>query len=407
MSTAVQHDLHAANDQPNSNNDALSKNREDILQFLQDRGADKIRHSNKSFMEHLQGVEGILKSWEVNEPTALAGLFHSAYGTESFKRSIVQPKDRDRVRELIGERAEWLTYLYGGMRNASFIAEFQKNEPYQLATRWQPDSFPVGEDDMRALATIFAANWLEQFPRMRGKARAARMDDFRAMAKWLGGAPGAAIDDAYGFGQPGITIVRPELKPDSPDSDRIEIWDDAVPSELRVRLSGLVDLNIWRYGWKASQEQTSYGFWHSHFGGDDDFASRDCIHDLLGRPLIKPVLDLWRMLEDSPMAGQVLVRAYANGHTFGGDGHLHRDHNEPGHFTTIYYAHPAWEPNWAGETVFFNGDKDDIIRAVYPKPGRLVHFPGRIMHAARSPGRECSALRAVIVLKSRLKRPGE
>ncbi|WP_433934010.1 hypothetical protein [Brevundimonas diminuta] len=183
----------------------------------------------------------------------------------------------------------------------------------------------------------------------------------------------------------------------------VEVWDGAVPLDLQIRLAGLMDLNIWRYGWKASHEQTAYGFWHSHFGGDDNEAGiTDCEHDLVGRPLIAPVLELWRMLQAGPLEGHAPVRVYANGHTFGGDGHLHRDHTAPGHFTTIYYAHQEWRPNWAGETVFFNEAGDEIVKAVYPKPGRLAHFPGRIQHAARSPSRECPALRSVVVFKSRL-----
>lgn len=384
-----------------------SVSRGELVKFLTESGAEQVRHSSGSFLEHLEGVESLLKAWGEPQPTVSAGLFHSVYGTESFRRAILKPGDRARVRDLIGERAEWLAHLYCGMRIESFLKAFPGGAPYAIATRWQTDAIELGEEDMRAIGAILVANWIEQFPRMRAKSRAQRIDLFRKLAEWIGGAPAEAIKEAYGFDRQPLQIQRGTLHVDAQDREKIETWDDAVPSELQVQLSGLMDLNIWRYGWKASSEQTSYGFWHSHFGGDDDLKSSSCEHDLVGRPLIKPVLDLWRMLEAGPLAGQVPVRAYANGHTFGGDGHLHRDHNEPGHFTTIYYAHPAWEPNWAGETVFFNHAQDNIIHAVYPKPGRLVHFPGYILHAARSPGRECSALRAVVVLKSRLKRPGE
>lgn len=287
------------------------------------------------------------------------------------------------------------------------VESLRKGEPYALQTRWSDTPLNIDPRDMRALATIFAANWLEQFPRMRAKSRVSAIESLRFLAEWLGGPAQQAINEAYGFEQAPLQIQRRTGRDDGEDRDRIEIWDHAVPRELQVRLSGLVDLNIWRYGWKASPDQTGYGFWHSHFGGDDDRKDDSCEHDLLGRPLIAPVLELWRRLEAGPLAGHVPVRVYANGHTFGGDGHLHRDHSDPDHFTTIYYAHPEWKPNWAGETVFFNAAQDDILRSVYPAPGRLVHFPGRIMHAARSPGRDCPVLRAVFVIKSRLKRPGE
>lgn len=381
--------------------------RDRLITFLESRGADRVRHSGGSFLDHLVGVETLLKDWEEAAPTVLAGLFHSVYGTENFRRAILQPKNRTQVCDLIGERAERLAHIYCGMRAESFFKALPGGPPYSIVTRWEAEPVDLCEEDMRAIAAVFTANWLEQFPRMRAKSRAQRIPMFRRLADWIGGAPGEAIKEAYGFGCRPIEIQRSAPDADAPDREKIEVWDDAVPKELQVQLSGLMDLNIWRYGWKASSEQTSYGFWHSHFGGDDDLQSSSCEHDLIGRPLIKPVLDLWRMLEAGPLQGHVPVRVYANGHTFGGDGHLHRDHGDPGHFTTIYYAHPVWEPNWAGETVFFNHAQDEIIRAVYPKPGRLAHFPGYIMHAARSPGRECSALRAVVVLKSRLKRPNE
>lgn len=381
--------------------------RDRLFQFLVERGAGQVAHSGKTFLGHLEGVESLLESWNEPKDTVIAGLFHSVYGTDAFNRGVVKSNDRAIVRDLIGERAEWLAHIYCGMRIDSFIKAFAGGAPYTVASRWETQPVELDEEDMRAIAAIFVANWLEQFPRMRAKARSQFINSFRQLSAWIGGAPGDAIKEAYGFERQPIVIQRIAPAPDAADHERIELWDDAVPGDLQMRLAGLMDLNIWRYGWKASSEQTSYGFWHSHFGGDDDLESSSCEHDLLGRPLVKPVLDLWRMLEAGPLQGQVLVRAYANGHTFGGDGHLHRDHKDPGHFTTIYYAHPAWEPNWAGETVFFNRAQDDIIRAVFPKPGRMVHFPGHIMHAARSPGRECSALRTVVVLKSRLKRPGE
>lgn len=394
---------------PNENLESLALAREAMFTFLNSKNADRVRHSGKTLRAHLEGVEGILREWRLPEATIRAGLFHSVYGTEFFQRAILQPDDRDQVRELIGEEAERLAYLYCGMRTDSFRANARKGEaPYALLTRWQDEAFTLNDAEMKALGAIFAANWLEQLPRMRAKSLAARMEEFRYLATWLGGLAEGAIGDVYGFGQMPLEITRATPPVAARDSEKIEMWDDAVPTELMVQLAGLVDLNIWRYGWKASHEQTAYGFWHSHFGGDDDDKSeQSCEHDLLGRRMVKPVLDLWRRLEAGPLKDHILVRVYANGHTFGGDGHLHRDHSDPGHYTTIYYAHPVWEPNWAGETVFFNRAQDDIIRAIYPKPGRMVHFPGYIMHAARSPSRECATLRAVIVLKTRLKRDDE
>lgn len=375
----------------------------DVRAFLRTVQAEAMPHSGASLLDHLEGVERLLIKWNAPSHVCLAGLFHSVYGTEAFRRAVVRPGDRNRVREVIGTQAERLVHLFCGMRMTSFFTALDEGAPYRVQMRWSEDrTESLTDTEMRDLGLVIAANWLEQFDRMRGGARASRIANFRGLSEWLGGAAGQAITDAYGFGHAGLEIVRTPATIDAADKDRIEVWDDAVPQVLQVRLTGLMDMNIWRYGWRATAEQSAYGFWHSHFAGDDDNGVQSCEHDLLGRPLIAPVLELWRMLEAGPLKGHIPVRVYANGHTFGGDGHLHTDHSAPDHFTTIYYAHAQWGPNWAGETVFFSEGRDDVIASVFPRPGRLAHFPGSIPHAARSPGRDCPALRAVIVFKTRL-----
>ena len=370
------------------------------LAFLNARSAGDVRHSGRSLTDHLLGVEAILLRWGAPAAVQAAGLFHSIYGTEYFRRAIQSHEARDEVREVIGAEAEDLAWLYGGLRIDSLLQNLRSGgTEHAVSVRWSDAPLTVSPDQFRALTLIFAANWLEQLDRMRAMSKAGRLDDMRLISGWLGGAAQQDLDAAHGFNVTPLEIVRRTSSGVSP----VEIWDEAVPKELQIRLSGLMDLNIWRYGWKASPDQTAYGFWHSHFGGDDNDAGvKDCEHDLIGRPLVAPILELWRMLQAGPLKGHVPTRVYANGHTFGGDGHLHRDHTGPGQFTTIYYAHTEWRPNWAGETVFFNEDQDEVIASVYPKPGRLAHFPGRLLHAARSPGRECSVLRSVIVFKSRL-----
>ena len=93
--------------------------------FLESLGTDGVRHtshlqedgtmSDGSFLEHLTGVEEDLAAWSCAPEVCLAGLFHSIYGTESFQ-AFSLPLDpdganRERVRELIGSRAEYLAFI--------------------------------------------------------------------------------------------------------------------------------------------------------------------------------------------------------------------------------------------------------------------------------------------------------
>ena len=367
------------------------------LRFLDQFGATGVAHSGHALMDHLKATAAMLAAWGEEPAVCDAGLFHSIYGTESFKRAIVSTDRRHDVAAVIGERAERLAFLFGAMTKRSFFLALSPRGPGEL-TLLDRTQEPVARSDLRDLAHIFTANWLEQFPRMQPRQRADAGTGLRGLLPWLSPAAREALSDTYGFDRAAPSIA---LRARPPRDGEIRMVDDIVPAELRLQLSGLMDRNIWRYGWRANTTQVNHGFWHSHFGGGDENSLDNCEADLLDRPLIAPVIALWKLIREQVVGDHVPVRVYANGHTFGGDGHMHTDSAQPDYLTTIYYAHPQWEANWGGETVFFDQGGGDVIHAAFPKPGRLVTFPGDIPHAARTPSRDCPALRAVLVFKSR------
>ncbi|GGL21574.1 DUF6817 domain-containing protein [Caulobacter rhizosphaerae] len=370
---------------------------EDKYKFLARFGADGVGHSGRALLDHLTATASMLQAWGEDEAVCDAGLFHSVYGTESFKRAILSVDRRAEVAAVIGQRAERLAYLFGAMTKRSFVLALSPRGPGEL-TLLDGRQEPVARSDLKDLAHIFVANWLEQFPRMPARQRADSGPNLRPLMVWLNPPARKALDDIYGFdAKPAASTPRAA----PPRAGEVQTLDDLVPTELRLQLSGLMDRNIWRYGWRANTTQVTHGFWHSHFGGGDENCLDNCEADLLDRPLIAPVVALWNLIRQQVLGDHVPVRVYANGHTYGGDGHMHTDSAQPNYFTTIYYAHPEWEANWAGETVFFDQAGKDVIRSVFPTPGRLAIFPGDIPHAARAPSRDCPALRSVLVFKSR------
>ena len=80
------------------------------IQFLKKIGCDEVGHKNQTLLDHLIGVHNILESWDVPEYVRNAGLFHSVYGTTYFKPQMVT--SRPMIKELIGDQAEILAYLY-------------------------------------------------------------------------------------------------------------------------------------------------------------------------------------------------------------------------------------------------------------------------------------------------------
>ena len=101
------------------------------------------------------------------------------------------------------------------------------------------------------------------------------------------------------------------------------------------------------------------------------------------------------------MIGEVLrdQRAYVNSSVYGDMYYTHRDcsvHRQ--HVTALYYANLEWQPDWGGETIFYN-DNEDAEVVVSPKPGRLVVARGAILHRGTVPTRACYEERYTIAYK--------
>lgn len=187
---------------------------------------------------------------------------------------------------------------------------------------------------------------------------------------------------------------------------------DNFLSELRHKqVNAFLHQPGWAFGWKSSSRSgsaDSYAFWHKHFAGSkgtdhpgkEQQLPYDCAEELQrNAPLLHA---FWQHLESTILKGHTLVRCYANGYPYGSEGTLHTDAISPKSFTSMYYPHERWFPNWAGETVWFDEEKTDIIASVYPKPNRMVVFPGTTPHVARGISRTCPILRVTLMFKTEL-----
>lgn len=187
----------------------------------------------------------------------------------------------------------------------------------------------------------------------------------------------------------------------------INVIDHCLPPELVQQVQDFVLRAPWHYGWKSDGKRDAFAYWHIHLAGslqgpdmDKPETVRYCEDEIAAAPHFAPVYSMWRHLREHHLTRHRVIRAYLNGHTYGTEGGVHTDTRYPHQYTVIYYANPVWSPDWAGETVFYNHDRSDIVAAVYPKPGRLVFFDGRIPHVARGVTRACPALRTVVVFKT-------
>lgn len=179
------------------------------------------------------------------------------------------------------------------------------------------------------------------------------------------------------------------------------IMDDFVEPDAFEEIVDLLHQGSWKFGWKSNVAGESFLHWHRHLAGGTKSSRTSCDDELAGAPELDSIHRLWSEIKDRLLPGHVLVRCYANAHTFGLEGSIHRD-NPPGDemVTTMLYAHRLWPVPWGGETVFYSEGCDSIVASIMPKPRRLTIFRGCIQHMARAPSRQCREMRVTLVFKS-------
>lgn len=183
----------------------------------------------------------------------------------------------------------------------------------------------------------------------------------------------------------------------------IAIHDDVLRPDEQQAVLNFLRAPGWGYGAFSDPAPDASRYWFKHFAGYVQTGQEDRHPDQIERELelnAPLAAQMWRRIQPIVLPGHRLARCYANGYPFGSEGGLHMDSNIPSHYTLIYYPHLAWHPNYGGETLFFNARGDEIIAAAYPRPNRLVVFPGTIPHVARPISRRCPELRITLMFKT-------
>jgi SM-20-related protein len=179
------------------------------------------------------------------------------------------------------------------------------------------------------------------------------------------------------------------------------IIDEFIDEETFELVAQMFQEASWKFGWRSNTVGDASMHWNKHFAGGGKSTRRPCDDELASNGDARPVWHIWTTIKEKLLPEHVLLRCYGNAHTFGLDGSIHKDNpDDVNMVTTLVYCHRLWPLPWGGETLFYSDDCENIDTIVFPKPGRLVVFPGNIPHAARSPTRVCRDLRISLVFKS-------
>lgn len=177
-----------------------------LIEFLRDVGAAGIEHSGGRLFDHLLGVASILRRWSAPVDVVKAGLFHSVYGTATFRRQLLSEGDRERLRALLGDRAENLVWLFSSVI-FSEIYKFAGESTYTARRRDAANPVSLSAEDVRDLNLIAFANVVEQLPDM--ELSPGEVFEWRqALGRMAEGFPPDAVTELQDIFEPAVEEVE-------------------------------------------------------------------------------------------------------------------------------------------------------------------------------------------------------
>ncbi len=162
-----------------------------------------------------------------------------------------------------------------------------------------------------------------------------------------------------------------------------------------------------KFGWQSNRDKKyDYGHWTKNIFYPNEFHPIDFYNSpyIVYHP---EVARLWEIIREKYDGSRALSTCYLNGYTYGTDAYIHIDNTGFYHKpevkniceTAILYVNDSWDPDWAGETVILDENKE-IEASVLPKPGRVMVFDGLKPHGARPVSRACPVLRMTMAFKA-------
>ena len=137
-----------------------------LIESLQSFGAGAVQHGNgRSLLEHLRGTARIVGSWQQPESVQRAALFHSIYGTDTYRQRALPLEDRARLQATIGDEAERLVYLFCVLSREDLrrcLRKGQARGPLTVRQHASADVEVLAPRETFALVILHMANLAEQ-----------------------------------------------------------------------------------------------------------------------------------------------------------------------------------------------------------------------------------------------------
>jgi hypothetical protein len=160
--------------------------------FLERLMLNEVRHSRRTFLDHLVSTAKLLRAWGCPEVMCLAGLFHAIYGTESFEYPKLQMITREAIREVIGVDAENVAWLFGMSTAKSLQTHLREldlptmaEKTVFLSHRVTGSALACTRSELLALANVTCANALDQAYHLTQRYDAKKLSTFRFLFPYI------------------------------------------------------------------------------------------------------------------------------------------------------------------------------------------------------------------------------
>jgi hypothetical protein len=150
--------------------------------------------------------------------------------------------------------------------------------------------------------------------------------------------------------------------------DQIVIYDNLFNEMQKRKLYDFVKVSRFILGYCDTNEiaHQAFPFLHSAYTEDD--------YERSGMPEFIKGTEIEKRLE-----GYTMERSTIN-LSVPGEVHFAHDHDN---IVLLYYVNREWDDCWAGETMFYDRNKESIRFCSKFVPGRIILFDGNIPHALR------------------------
>jgi hypothetical protein len=129
-----------------------------LLELLVAAGAACTPQPESAILPDLVQTYEILRGWQCSDAVCLAGLFHGVYGTTASPEPLLPLRQRQRVREVIGEQAEELVYACCAASDESLLQALLHGDPGLVEDRFRQAPLRLDAESLTALATLQLAH---------------------------------------------------------------------------------------------------------------------------------------------------------------------------------------------------------------------------------------------------------